>query len=125
MSAPTLFDHILNQLAENSTTDETGEHLVMLDSAKKLHVSGLKYTSAQRASAYLHMGEWVDAASPGCGMSTCVRPDHMTVVLRPAPTADADDLGLVQRHSMSLSSLYKKAKSRGLLPPRSEYGHAV
>ena len=109
-----LVSHLLNQLAEYSATDESGDHLVMLDSGKNLHVSGLKYVSAQCASAYLHMGEWIQTTYTSCGLPDCVRPDHVVVTQFAAATDnEAEDeqlLGMVQRHTLSLSTLYKRAK---------------
>lgn len=74
---------------------------------------------------YLETGEWVNDLHNLCGDTQCLLPTHMTDDYHAA--SDAAELQLVEQdHTtkrVSLASLYRKGKARGLLAPRSEYGN--
>ena len=76
---------------------------------------------AQHATWYLHTGQW-SPVYPLCGETDCIKVDHLTDSRAAASEAKDDELmKLVQRSTISLASLYKKGKARGLISARSEY----
>lgn len=111
-------DQLYLQLAELTATSEDGQHLLMLvPDLQVLTEDGPR--PAQQATWYLGAGQWDDSVTTTCGQQDCVLSDHVTTA---SLAKDEEDLELVQRTSVSLATLYRKAKSRGLLSPRTEYG---
>lgn len=109
-------DEIVRQLAEGTATDEAG-CLVWLDpSVLVLTEDGPR--PAQQASGYLALGEWREDLATTCGSGLCVHPGHITTA---SAAKDAADLELVQRTSVTLADLYRKAKNKGLLMAAREY----
>jgi hypothetical protein len=111
---------VFDQVAEGSVTSLNGECLIWIDSNMRV-ITEKGVSTAQQAIWYLDTGEWVPTY-PTCGTPDCLRVDHLTD--SPAQAAAAKDeevLALVQRTSVSLASLYRKAKGRGLLSGSSGY----
>lgn len=109
---------VLDQLAEGSATSESGDHLLWVDPTMMiLTEDGPR--PAQQATWYLGAGQWDDTVTTTCGAPDCVLPAHVTTA---SLVKDEEDLALVERTSVSLATLYRKAKNRGLLAARTEYG---
>lgn len=108
---------LIEQVAEATATTGDGEHLIQMDYTKFIRSEG-RTTSVQQASGYLATGEWVSVGST-CGNADCCRPDHLTTLVQ---AKEANDLRLVATHAATLADLYRRARSRGLVAARSEYG---
>lgn len=106
-------DELLTAVAEATTTTEDGEHLVVRMDYINLIRSSEGLVPVQRASGYLATGEWSHVVST-CGIEDCCRLDHL----------EEQGLALVTQHhqAVTLADLYRKARSRGLVTARTEYG---
>jgi len=113
-------EQLFDQVAEGSATTLNGECLIWIDSSMQvLTEDGPR--SGQEATWYLDRGEWVPTY-PLCGTTGCMRMDHLTDSKAKAEAVKDEELMLlVQRSSVNLASLYRKAKSRGLLSSTSPY----
>lgn len=111
-------DQLLMQLAEGTATSEDGRHLFPVY-PEYMVLTGDGPRPAQQATWYLGAGQWDDSTTTTCGVQDCVLPDHVTTA---SLAKDDEDLALVQRSNQTLATLYRKAKNRGLLSPRTEYG---
>lgn len=103
---------LIEQVAEATVTTEDGDHLVQMYQSNLIRSSeGL--VPAQRASGFLTTGEWSPVVST-CDIAECCRPDHL----------EEQSLALVTQHhtAVTLADLYRKARSRGLVTARTEYG---
>jgi len=106
-------DLIQSQLAEITATSEDGDHLVLLDQVDIIRLSG-EVVPAQQASGYLGLGEW-EGSHPCSTDPTCVLWTHVTTVADPMSETELDKL--VNRASRpTLATLYKNARSKGLVP---------
>lgn len=111
-------DQLIMQLAELTATSEDGQHLlVLVPDLQVLTEDGPR--PAQQATWYLSAGQWDDTVTTTCGHTDCALEAHVTTA---SLAKDEEDLELVQRTSVSLATLYRKAKNRGLLVARTEYG---
>lgn len=118
MSFTVTDDQLYNQLADGSATE--GDHQLWLDS-NMLILTEDGPRPAQQAVRFLTTGQWALAFTT-CRESSCIRLDHLTDSKAQADQAKDEELMLlVQRSSVSLASLYKKGKARGLLSARSAY----
>lgn len=115
------YKQLFDQLAEGSATTPNGECQLWIDPTMRvLTEDGPR--SAQQATWYLHVGEWVPTLHSTCGTPGCLRMDHLTDDKAKAQAAaDEEILRLVQRNSVTLADLYRKGKKKGLLLSRSPY----
>jgi hypothetical protein len=122
-------DQIKAQLSMGCGYDGTNMHLLWSDLEVKIITEDGPRT-ARQAAWYLHTHHWIDDVFDICGNDQCVDIDHLTVSKTEADQhaaqrqADKEEelMQLVQRQSVTLASLYKKGKSRGLIGPSSQYG---
>jgi hypothetical protein len=104
-------DALVELVAGSTATSEDGIHLVQMDRSKFIRSEG-KLRSAHQASGYLRTGEW-EPVTPTCGVEHCVLPTHLE---------EAELVMVAQASAPTLASLYRKAKSRGLVTTTSGYG---
>ena len=104
-------DSLIELVAGSTATSEDGVHLVQMDQSKFIRSEG-KVRSAQQASGFLSTGEW-DPVAPTCGVEHCVLPTHLE---------EAELVMVAQASAPTLASLYRKAKSRGLITTQFAYG---
>ena len=105
-------DDLIELVSDGTATSEDGEHLLLVHSyhPRFIRMDG-QLRSIQQASGYLATGEW-GSVVPTCGAPECIHPAHM----------EAAELVMVaQANVASLADLYRKAKSRGLITPQTEY----
>lgn len=112
-----LRDSILDQIAEGAATVEV-DCLVWVDPDVML-ITGEGPMSAQRAMWYLDRGDWIEELFTTCTTEGCLR--HLS--LTPVKDDPDPDIPLVTRHSNTLASLYRQARSRGLVAPTSAYAN--
>lgn len=98
-------------VAGSTATSEDGSHLVQMDQQKFIRIEGV-LRSVQQASGYLGTEEW-EAVAPTCGVEHCVLPAHLE---------QTEMLLVAQASKPTLASLYRKAKSRGLITAQPAYG---
>lgn len=81
----------------------------------------------EQVAWFLEHDKWEDDVVSSCGVDYCCshirlagQPEDLTV---PAtePISEAQLLGMVERQSVTLADLYRKARSRGVISARSDY----
>lgn len=120
-------DEIVTQLAAITATSEDGEHLLVVEPAALVLLNLEKPTvvSLNDAAAFLIVGGW--SSSHSCSEhKDCVRPEHVADPPAPAeveveatvtPLREDEEDALVRAASRpTLASLYKNARSKGLVP---------
>ena len=117
-------ESIASQLAEITATSYDGEHLLLMENVT-IVVSQMQggITDPRAASAYLQVGQW--GVSHPCSVHPdCILGSHVTDApvsdppVKVVPITEAEEDQLVKRASRpSLASLYKRARSTGLVSP--------
>lgn len=118
-------DSIAAQLAEVTATSEDGEHLLLMEPDVRILLSDMHGGAGhpREAAAYLSVGQW-GADHPCSGHLDCVLWSHIadSPMSDPHATVEAlteeeDEDALVRAASRpTLASLYKNARSKGLVP---------
>lgn len=115
-------DFIAAQIAQVTATSEDGEHLIQLEQIDVILTDRQgRLATAREASAFLHVGEW-GTSHPCATDPDCVLWSHVSDLPAKvtAPTVTEEELDTLVRKASrpTLASLYKKARSTGLVSPQ-------
>lgn len=109
---------VIEQLSEVTATSDDGDHLVLLYQVQIIHSDG-QIASPRQAAAYLATGEW-EGSHPCMQEAECIHPAHVSPV---RVTEEQLDQMVSRATRPSLATLYKKARSQGLVPASTGTGY--